>query len=80
MEFRYVPLISDVVQTSREVKHRFSNRIRILFPISNHAIFAFAMFDEVLIAGYFLNGLLILYVQFANLAPPWRHLYGQDDW
>ena len=29
---------------------------------------ACARFDEVLITGYFLNGLLILDVQFANLA------------
>ena len=37
-------------------------------------------FDEILIVGYFLNGLSILDVKFANLAPPWRHLYGRDGW
>ena len=31
---------------------------------------AFARFDEVIIAGYFLNGLSNLDVKFANLAPP----------
>ena len=40
---------------------------------------AYARFDEVLIAGYFLNGLSILDVKFADLAPIWRHLYGRDD-
>ena len=39
-----------------------------------------ARFDEVLIAGFLLNGLSILDKKFANLAPLWRHLYGQDDW
>ena len=38
-----------------------------------------ARFDEILNVGYFLNGLSILDVQFANLAPPWRLLYGRDD-
>ena len=33
-----------------------------------------ARIDEVLIAGYFLNGLSILDMKFANLAPAWRHL------
>ena len=31
---------------------------------------AFAGFDEIPIAGYLLNGLLILDLEFANLAPP----------
>ena len=31
---------------------------------------ACARFDEVLFAGYFLNGLSILDMKFANLAPP----------
>ena len=39
---------------------------------------ACARFDEVFIAGYFLNGLSIVDVTFASLAPLWRHLYGQD--
>ena len=41
---------------------------------------ACVMFDEILSVVYFLNGLSILDVKFANLAPRWRHLYGRDDW
>ena len=37
-----------------------------------------ARFDEVLIAGYLLNGLSILDVKFANLVQLWRLLYGRD--
>ena len=40
---------------------------------------ACARFDEILIVGYFLNGLSILDVKFANLSTFWRHLYGWDD-
>ena len=41
---------------------------------------AYARFDEILSAQYFLNGLSILDMKLANLVPLWRHLYGQDDW
>ena len=41
---------------------------------------ACARFDEVLIEGYFLNGLSILDVEFANFATLCRYLYGHDDW
>ena len=40
---------------------------------------ACARFDEILVAGYFSNGLSILGVNFVNLAPIRRHLYGQND-
>ena len=40
---------------------------------------AYARFDEILNVGYFLNELSILYMEFVNLAPLWRHLYGRDD-
>ena len=36
-------------------------------------------FDETLSVDYFLNRLSILDVKFVDLAPLWRHLYGQDD-
>ena len=39
-----------------------------------------ARFGEILIARYFLNGLSILDVKFANLTPLWQHLYGRVDW
>ena len=41
---------------------------------------AYARFDEILNREYFLNGLSILDVKFANLVPLWCHLYGPDDW
>ena len=41
---------------------------------------AYAMFDETLTAGYFLNGLSILDVKFAYSVPLWHHLYGRHDW
>ena len=41
---------------------------------------AYARFDEILTMCYFLNGLSILDVKFANLVPLWHHLYGRDDW
>ena len=40
---------------------------------------ACARLDEILNAGYLLNGLSILELKFANLAPLWRHLYRRDD-
>ena len=33
-----------------------------------------ARFHEIIIAGYFLNGLSVLDVKFANLAPLWRYI------
>ena len=41
---------------------------------------ACARFDEILKVGCSLNGLSILDVKFANLAPIWHHLGGRDDW
>ena len=43
---------------------------------------ASAGFDEILTIGYFLNGLSILDVRFAHLAPLRRHLllYRRNDW
>ena len=38
---------------------------------------AYARFDEILTAGYFLNGLSILDVKFANLVPIY-HLLRED--
>ena len=37
---------------------------------------AYARFDEIINMGYFFNGLSILDVKFANLVPPWHHVYG----
>ena len=37
-------------------------------------------FGEILTVGYFLNGLSILDMKFANLVTLWRHLNGRDDW
>ena len=41
---------------------------------------AYAKFVEVLTDGYFLNGLSVFGVKFANEVPLWRHLYGQHNW
>ena len=41
---------------------------------------AYARSDEILNVGYFLNGLLILDVKFANSVLLWHHLYGRHDW
>ena len=40
---------------------------------------AYARFDEILNVGYSSDGLSILHVNGANLAPLWRHLYGRKD-
>ena len=41
---------------------------------------AYAKFYGFLNVGYLLNRLSILYVDFENLVPFWRNLFGQDDW
>ena len=44
------------------------------------AMKAYARSDEILNVGYFLNGLLILDMKFANSVLLWHHLYGRHDW
>ena len=41
---------------------------------------SYARFDEILNAGYFLNGNSILDVTFTNHMPISRHLCGRNDW
>ena len=41
---------------------------------------AYVWFGEILTMRYFLNGLPIIDLKFADLVPLWRHLYGLHDW